>query len=83
MENIKKVIEKPLEEINLKVDDVYYVKGNPSQLNIVLDSDDIIDINKIVDATNIISPLIDEVNFTDEQYILDVYSKEKGVIDNE
>lgn len=83
MDNIKEIIEPKLKELNLKVDEVKFIKGKENQLNIVLDSDDIIDIEKIVKATKIISPLIDECNFTNESYILDVSSKEKGVCKDE
>ena len=32
----------------------------------------------IVDATNIINPIVDDYDFTDDSYILDVTSKERG-----
>ena len=44
-----------------------------------LDSDNVIDIDTIVKATKIISPIIDEKDFIKESYVLDVSSKEKGV----
>ncbi len=83
MENIKKLIEEPLKKLNLNVYEVNYIKGNPNQLNIILDSNDIINIETIVKATKILSPIIDDSNIINEQYILDVSSKEKGVIENE
>ena len=36
------------------------------------------DMDSIVEATNIINPVVDEVDITDDSYILDVISKERG-----
>ena len=54
MKKVKKVIEKPLKEIGLVVDKLEYKKG---ELNIILDSQDIIDLDKIVEATHIINKI--------------------------
>ena len=75
MKKIKKAIEKPLKEIDLIVDKLEYKKG---ELNIILDSKDIIDLDKIVEATHIINKILDENDFIKESYTLDVSSKEKG-----
>ena len=75
MKKVKKVIEKPLKEIGLVVDKLEYKKG---ELNIILDSQDIIDLDKIVEATHIINKILDENDFIKESYTLDVSSKEKG-----
>lgn len=75
MKKLKKAIEKPLKEIDLIVDKLEYKKG---ELNIILDSKDIIDLDKIVEATHIINKILDENDFIKESYTLDVSSKEKG-----
>ena len=75
MKKIRKSIEKPLKEIDLIVDKLEYNKG---ELNIILDSKDIIDLDKIVEATHIINKILDENDFIKESYTLDVSSKEKG-----
>ena len=75
MKKIKKSIERPLKEIDLIVDKLEYKKG---ELNIILDSKDIIDLDKIVEATHIINKVLDENDFIKESYTLDVSSKEKG-----
>lgn len=72
---IKEKISKPLEEINLTVDTITYEKG---ELNIILDSEEIINLDKIVEATRIINKILDKNDFIKEKYILDVSSKEKG-----
>ena len=61
------------------VDSVVYEKENGHNfLRICLDSPDIIDLNLIVEATNIINPLIDEIDLINEEYHLDIYGKSKG-----
>ncbi len=78
-EKITELIGESLSPLNLRVYDVIYEKvEGQNTLNIVLDSDEIIDLNKIVEATKIINPIIDESNIINEQYILDVYGKSKG-----
>ena len=76
MKEIKKFIEKPLQDMGLRVDDITYENKT---LSIVLDSDNVIDIDTIVKANKVISPIIDEKDFIKESYVLDVSSKEKGV----
>ncbi len=75
LEKIKKEISKPLSSIGLDIDSINYEKGN---LNIILDSEDVIDLDKIVEATKIINDILDAKDFIKEKYILDVSSKEKG-----
>ena len=76
MENkIKKVLEKPLKEINVFIDSITYEK---EQLNILLDSEEVIDLEKVVEATHIINDILDKEDFIKESYMLDVSSKEKG-----
>ena len=45
---------------------------------ICLDSKEVIDLNKIVAATNIINPLMDKEDLIKEEYLLDIYGKSKG-----
>ena len=61
----------------MNIDDVIYRKGN-KVLEVIVDSKDVITIDDVVKATKIINPIIDEANFIDEKYILDVYGKSKG-----
>ncbi len=75
MEEIKKVLEEPLKDLNMWVYDIKYQKKT---LNIILDSDEILDIDKIVTATKVISKKLDEYDFIKEKYLLDVSSREKG-----
>jgi ribosome maturation factor RimP len=78
-ESVRKIIGDSLDNLNLKIDSVKYEKeGNTNYLRICLDSEEIIDINKIVEATHIINPLMDKEDIIKEEYILDIYGKSKG-----
>lgn len=72
-----KLVGNSLDEIGMWIDDVIYRKGN-KVLEVIVDSKDVITIDDVVKATKIINPIIDENNFIDEKYILDVYGKSKG-----
>ena len=72
-----KLVGNKLEEVNMWIDDVIYDKKHKN-LEVVIDSKDVITIDDIVVATKVINPIIDENNFIDEKYILDVYGKSKG-----
>ena len=73
-----------LNKLNIWIDDVYSdKKDNINYLHIVLDADFIIPINTVVMATRIINPLLDDVDIMDDAYILDIYAKEKGDVENE
>ena len=76
---LKEKISKVLSTKNIIVDEVTYRKeGTINFLEIVLDQDGGIDLDTIVDATNIINPIVDEMDFIDESFIMDVVSKERG-----
>jgi ribosome maturation factor RimP len=78
-EKIREMIGNRLDNLGLTIDSVVYEKEhNHNFLRICLDSQDVIDLNKIVEATNIINPLIDKIDFIKEEYHLDIYGKSKG-----
>lgn len=78
-EQVKKIIEKEVEKVGVRVDSVKLEKeGGNLFLRIVIDRDEIIDVDTCVEVTNIINPLLDEANLIDEAYMLDVSTKEKG-----
>lgn len=78
-EEIKILLEKVVEEENVRIDSVKLEKeDNNLFLRIVIDSEEIIDLDKCVAITNIINPLLDEKDLIKEAYILDVSTKEKG-----
>ena len=72
-------INEALKEKEIFVDDIEYVKkGKYNFLEVTLDKIGGIDLDGIVDATHIINPIVDQENFTEDSYILDVSSKERG-----
>ena len=79
LETIKEEIIGPMKEMNIIVDSVDFVEeGNYKFLRIELDKVTGLDLDIIVEATNIINPIIDRLDLIDESYILDIISKEKG-----
>ena len=78
-EKVRKIIGDSLNDLNLSIDSVVYEKENGHNfLRICLDSNDTIDLDLIVKATNIINPLMDKENIIKDEYYLDIYGKSKG-----
>ncbi len=79
LDEIKGLIEGPMKEMDITVDSIEYVlENNYHFLKIVLDKVNGIDLDTIVEATNIINPILDEHDLIKEEYILDISSKERG-----
>lgn len=79
LSKIEELITPAMNEMNLIVDSVTWeVEGKYNYLKIVLDKNDYIDIDTIVEATNRINPILDEYDLIEEEYILDISSKERG-----
>lgn len=80
-DDLKEKINNSLTNMEIVVDDIKFEKkGKYSFLTIVLDKVGGIDLDAIVDATHIINPIVDDYDVSDEAYILDVISKERGDI---
>lgn len=83
-EKIRKLLTEEVEKAGVRIDSVKLEKeDNNLFLRIVIDRDEIIDLDKCVEVTNIINPLLDEADLIKESYTLDVSTKEKGRIENE
>lgn len=68
-----------LESLNVFIDDVYEEKkGGIKTLYIVLDSKNIIDLDTVTKATEILNPIVDEERLCEDIDVLDIYAKEKG-----
>lgn len=79
LKTIRDEVQKSLDEHEIIVDSIEFVKeGNYNFLRIVLDKINGIDLDTIVEATNIINHILDELDLIDDEYILDVLSKERG-----
>ena len=73
-----------IDSMNAFVDDVRIVEESGEKtLEVVLDSEDYLDLKTVVKITRILNPIIDELNFIDGPYTLDVYAKEKGEMTSE
>ena len=82
-EKIKELVDESVKELNVFVDDSFISTEEGRKIfNIVLDSDEIIDLNRITDASRIINKIMDaHEDLLQDGDELDIYSKEKG--DNE
>ena len=81
---IRELIEDVINENNYILDEVQYVKeGSSYFLRVIVDKDGYINVDDCVKINSLIGPIIDEVDFIDGSYILDICSKEKGSISNE
>ena len=61
------------------LDSVSYVKEDGNYfLRVVIDKNGIIDIDDCVKVSKLINPILDEADPIEDNYILDVCSKEKG-----
>ena len=82
-EKIKELVDESVKELNVFVDDSFIsTEEGRKVLNIVLDSDEIIDLNRITDASRVINKIMDaHEDLLQDCDELDIYSKEKG--DNE
>lgn len=79
LEKIKEAIKEPLAKMEIVVDDISFDKeGSYYFLRITLDKVNGLDLDTVVEATNIINPILDELDIIEESYILDVSSKERG-----
>ena len=76
---IRENITEPMKELNIIVDEVLYERENGYNfLKITLDKVNGLDLDSVVEATNVINPIIDKLDLIDEEYILDISSKERG-----
>ena len=78
-EKVKTLVDGNIKDLGLFVSSVYYsTEECVKTLNIELDSNEIIDVNKITEATKIINPIMDDNNLCNDIDVLDIHSKEKG-----
>ena len=75
---IASLLDEAIKDLNLFVDDAFISEGQKI-FNIVLDSSEVIDLNRITDASRIINAIMDKnVSILEDADVLDIYSKEKG-----
>lgn len=79
IKEVHKLIDGPVKEAGYIIDDITYEKeGSINFLRVIIDKDGIIDVDDCVVVSKIVNPLLDEADLIEENYILDVCSKEKG-----
>ena len=68
-----------MKKLEITVEKIEWVtEGKNHFLKIELDKLNGLDLDTIVDATNSINPILDKLDLIEEEYILDVLSKERG-----
>lgn len=79
-EEIENLVNDKIKDLNVFVEDAYISNQEGKKIfNIVLDSNETIDLNKITDASRIINEIMDkEENVLKDIDELDIFSKEKG-----
>ena len=79
LEKLKIDLQERMDSEEIIVDDVTFEeKGKYHFLTVTLDKIGGIDLETIVDATKIVNEVVDKADITDDSYILDVVSKERG-----
>lgn len=79
-EKIAQLVDEEIKDLNVFVSDAFFENVEGKKIfNIVLDSEEVIDLNRITEASRIINKIIDKNNYLlEDADELDIYSKEKG-----
>lgn len=82
-DKIKSLVDDSIKDLNVFVDDAYTSTEEGKKIfNIVLDSEEVIDLNKVTEASRIINKIMDEnESLLEDADELDIFSKEKGDIE--
>ena len=66
-------------EYGYRLDEVLYEKeGSMMFLRLIIDKEGFVDVDDCVAVSKLVNPILDEADPIEENYILDVCSKEKG-----
>lgn len=78
-DKIREILEKVITDNGYILDEVVYEKENGNNfLRLIIDKKDIITVDDCVIVSDLVNPILDEVDPISDKYILDVCSKEKG-----
>ena len=79
-EKIANLVDEEIKDLNVFVDDAFISTEEGKKIfNIVLDSEEVIDLNRVTDASRIINKIMDaNESLLEDADELDIYSKEKG-----
>lgn len=80
-DKVIKALGDKLDKYKVFVDDVFEeMEGNNHYLKVVVDADFVIDSDLIYEVSSIIDKVVDELDLIKDSYILDIYTKEKGEV---
>ena len=84
-EKVAALVNESIKELNVYVDDAFISSEEGKTIfNVVLDSEEIIDLNRVTEASRIINKVMDKnTGLLEDADELDIYSKEKGEVENE
>lgn len=78
-QKVLELLKEPVESLGFRIDEIVYeLEGKTRFLRVIIDKDGIVNLDDCVLVSKIINPLLDEKDLIEENYILDVCSKEKG-----
>lgn len=79
-EKIAQLVDEEIKNLNVFVSDAFFENVEGKKIfNIGLDSEEVIDLNRITEASRLINKIIDKNNYLlEDADELDIYSKEKG-----
>ena len=78
-DKVSRLVNDSIKDLNVFVDDAFISNEEGKKIfNIVLDSEEVIDLNKVTEASRIINKIMDNSGLLKEVDELDIYSKEKG-----
>ncbi len=73
---VSNIIKSKIEDIGLKLHEVKYEKeDNIYYLRIIIDKDGYVNIKDCIDVNRVIDPILEDIDFIEESYILDVCSR--------
>ena len=76
---VKELIKKPINDLGYELSSVNYInEDGVNFLRVIIDSKKVICVEDCVNVTKLIDPMLDDVDYIKDSYILDVCSYEKG-----
>ena len=81
-EKVDHLVGEAIKEFNVFVYDVFIdTEEGKKRFNVVLDSSEVIDLNRITEASRIINKILDQSDLLEDIDEVDIYSKEKGEVE--
>lgn len=78
-EKVRNLIEGIINDNNYILNNVEYVKeGSTMFLRVIIEKEGVLDVEDCVTVSKLINPILDEADLIEDNYILDVCSKEEG-----